>query len=291
MLFRFAPVARIIGLLSLAVALAGCSAVKLGYNALPDLAYWWLDGYVDLDDAQGTRVRDELARLHAWHRQQELPRMLPLLQRLERMAGSDVTPAQVCALEPEIRERVQAVRQQLEPAVAALAPTLTPPQLQHLERKYAQNNRRYTREWVRLEPPALVDKRMEQITERAETVYGHLEEAQRTLLRQELQQSSFKPSTVLAERRRRQEDTLQVLRRLSAQPPSQAEALDAVRGVMDRFFASPDPGYRAHLQAQREEACRLIAALHNSATPAQREAASRRFRSWQRDFVDLASQQ
>src|SRR5882724_11445070 len=63
---------RIIGLLALATALAGCSAIKLGYNNLDHLAYWWLDSYVDFSGEQGTQVRENLAQLHQWHRTEEL---------------------------------------------------------------------------------------------------------------------------------------------------------------------------------------------------------------------------
>ena len=44
--------AGIIVALALALGLAACSAVRLGYANLPDLAYWWLDGYVDFSDEQ-----------------------------------------------------------------------------------------------------------------------------------------------------------------------------------------------------------------------------------------------
>jgi len=290
MLLRSAPVARIIGLLSLILALGGCSAVKLGYNNLPELAYWWIDGYVDLEDAQALRVRQELARIHTWHRLEELPRILPLLGQLERMAGGELSPAQACALEPAIRERIDALRAQLEPAVAGLAPTLTAAQLRHLERKYAQNNREFERRWVRAEPAELLERRAKLFAERAETVYGHLEERQHAVLRQELQASGYRPHVVLAERRRRQQETLQVLRTLADSQASPEQALVAVRGLMERFFASPDPAYRAHAQAQREEVCRVAAAVHNSTTPAQRDHAARRFRAWQRDLAELSQQ-
>ena len=41
--------------------LQGCSAVKLAYSQVPHLAYWQLNRYLDLSDAQTDRVRSELA--------------------------------------------------------------------------------------------------------------------------------------------------------------------------------------------------------------------------------------
>ncbi len=42
---RCAKLARIIGVLLVAAALGACSTIKLAYNNLPELSYWWLDAY------------------------------------------------------------------------------------------------------------------------------------------------------------------------------------------------------------------------------------------------------
>ena len=52
---------RIIGVLVLAASLGACSTVRLAYNNLPELAYWWLDDYLDFTGAQSLRVREELS--------------------------------------------------------------------------------------------------------------------------------------------------------------------------------------------------------------------------------------
>lgn len=282
-------VAGIIGLLSLVVALAGCSTVKLGYSTLPEVAYWWLDGYIDLEGEQAQRVREDLQRVHAWHRSTELPRLAALLQRIEQLAPQDTTAQQVCAFEPELRERYAALREHAEPAIAAHAVALTPEQLQHLEGKYARNNREFEKAWLRLSPAEQLDKRHQQVVERAERVYGSLDDAQRAAVRGQLARSSFDPQRILAERRRRQQDTLAVLRQVAGGAIGQDEARRRVRGLLDRYTASPDPDFRAWQAASVQETCRLIAQLHNRTTAAQREHAVRRLRGWQRDFAQLSS--
>jgi hypothetical protein len=283
-----ARLARIIGLLSLAVALGGCTAIKLGYDSLGQLGYWWLDGYVDFDETQSAAVRDDLARIHAWHRANELPRYVQLLQQFERMAPADVSAAQACAFEPELRARADALRYRVEPALVAHALTLRPHQLEHLERKFLEGNREYQKEWVRLAPDELVDKRFNEFLGRAEMVYGRLDGGQRALMRQQLQRSVYSPAMVAAESRRRQQDILATLRRLESGPVEIPEARAAVRGLLDRVLVPPDAAHRAYLEAMRGETCRMIAAVHNSMKPAQRDHAARRLRGWQRDLRDLA---
>jgi len=287
---RRAPrLARIIGLLSLSLALGGCSALKLGYNSLPQVAWWWLQRYVDFEGEQARDVREDLHRLLAWHRSAELPRIAALLQRVEQEAVADTTPERVCGFEPELRERYLALRRQAEPMIAAHAMTLTPAQLQQLDRRHARNARAFERDWLQLTPAEQLDKRLQQMRERAERVYGHLGEPQLAALRRELEQSAFSPVLWHTERLRRQQDTLAVLRGITSQPATAEQARAAVRGLLERLDRSPDPAWRAWQQEQVPEACRLVAALHNATTAEQRAHAVRRLRGWQRDLADLSA--
>ncbi len=287
---RAAPrIARIIGLLSLALALGGCSALKLGYNSLPEVAFWWLGRYVDLEGEQRRLVRDDLHRLLAWHRGAELPRLAALLHRIEQQAAGDTTAERVCAFEGDLRDRYLALREHAEPMIAAHATTLTVAQLQQLERRYQRNQRDYERDWLRLSRDEQVDKRLKQWRERAERFYGHLGEEQVAALRRQLEASDFSPALFHAERRRRRQDTLAGLRELASQPAPPEQARAAVHGLLERFGQSPDPDWRQWQQAQVQETCRLVAALHNAATPEQRERAAQRLRGWQRDLADLSA--
>lgn len=278
--------------LALALALAGCSAVKLGYNALPTLAYWWLDGYVDFSGEQAPPVREALADLHAWHRQQELPRVLALLARMEQLAPGEITPQQACSIAAEGRERLLAVGEHATAGAATLAAQLTDRELRHLARKFRRNNERFQHEWVALPPAERQDKRFHQMLKRLETLYGRLDAPQRAVLRERVEQSVYDPGRFLAESQRRQQDLLQVLHRLGAPggaPEPEARAL--VRGWLERVEQSPDPAHRAYQEALLQESCASFAAVHRSATASQRAHAQQRLRAYQHDLRDLMAQQ
>lgn len=288
MTFSLLNLARIMGVLLLAAGLCGCSAVKLGYNAGAQAAYWWLDGYVDFSDTQSQRVREDLARLHQWHRESELPRYADMLARMEQLGAADISPAQACALFGELRERLEVTARQAEPAVMALATSLAPRQLEHLERQYAKSNTQYQSEWITVSPAQVRDKRLKQLVERAEMIYGRLDEAQHQAIRQQVEKSTFDPARLLAERQRRQQDLLATLRKLPGQPAAQAGAL--MRGYLERLQHSPNPAQAAYQEGLIQEGCAAFAAVHNSTTPAQRDAAARRLRAYQRDLRELAAQ-
>lgn len=281
--------ARIIGVLLAAAALGACSAIKLAYNNLPTVSYWRLDAYLDFNGAQTPKVRDELEQLLAWHRQNELPRIASLLQEAQALAPGEVTPAQVCAMTDRIRERLLAVTERAEPAGTELALSLSESQLQQLERKYAKINAEYRKGWLERTPAQVQEKRYDRALDRAEDFYGRLTDEQRDLLKQQAAQSVFDPRLTDAERRRRQQDALAVLRGFVAGKPSPAEARAALHDYIQRI-AEPPPGpWRDQQQALLQEGCRNTAALHNSTTASQRAQAVRRLQAYQEDLRQLTA--
>lgn len=274
---------------ALAAALAACSSIKLAYATFDDFAYWWLDGYVDFTDDQEPRVKDDLKRLHAWHRSEELPRVATLLKNIEDLAPGHTTPEQVCGFWPQLRSRMQAVVDRAEPAAVSYAMEMGELQFTHLQRKYDKNNANFRREWA-AEPAAKVHKkRAEQFAERAESVYGRLTHAQHRLVEEHVSRSVYDARRVASERQRRQQDALQTLRKIAGQriPPQEARAL--LHAYIERAQESPDAAYREHQQTIIQENCRLVAQLHNSTSPEQRDHAVKKLRGWQRDLRDLAA--
>ncbi|SCK42555.1 hypothetical protein VAR608DRAFT_4077 [Variovorax sp. HW608] len=289
---RCARLARIIGVLVIAGFIAGglaaCSAIKLAYNNLPEVSYWWLDSYMDFDGTQTPRVRDGLTQVLEWHRQNELPKLIDLLRQTHTLAGDEVTPAQACELVESIQARLLALAERAVSAGADVALTLTDAQLAHLERKYARVNADYGKEWVALSPKDLREKRYEQLLDRSEDFYGQLDPAQRDLLRRQVAQSSFDPREIDANRKTRQQEILALLRRLQAEKNAPAEAQAAVRAFVRRV-AEPTGAARERRLALQEESCRNIAELHNQTTPAQRSKARQRLQGYEDDLRDLAS--
>ena len=282
---------RIIGALLLAAGLAACSTLKLAYNNLPEFGYWWLDSYLDFDGTQTPRVRDELDRLLAWHRRNELPQWIGLLQKAQALAPQDITPAQTCELGDAVRARLLVLAEHAEPASAELALSLTPAQLEQLQRKYARQNADYRDDWLSKSPQARQTKRYEQWLDRSEDFYGTLDSSQRGALRKMAAESIFDPALFDAERKRRQGVLLGTLRGLGAErnaPPAEAQR---VLHSYIRSVAEPPAGrWREQQQALWQEGCRNFAALHNLTSPAQREHAVRRLQRYETELRELSAQ-
>lgn len=281
-------IAAIILALALSLGLTACSAIKLGYSTLPDLAFWWVDGYVDLSEDQEPDAKRELVRLHDWHRREELPKLIEILARMETMAAAEVSPQQACDVVAQVQVRIGAVAGQAAAGVGAIAPTMTAQQLRHLERKYRSRNEDFFKEWVSRPAQQQHEKRYEVMLERLESIYGRLDATQRAVLRQAIERSMYDPGRILSERQRWQKDVLQALRQASKPDTSPVAATALVNAALERMQHPPDAAYRAWRDALIQESCRTFAAVHQATTPAQREQAARRLRAYQRDLRELA---
>jgi len=274
--------------------LSSCSAVKLAYTNLPELGYWWIDGYADLGDSQSVQLRADLTGLQEWHRATELIKVAELLQQISRNAQADTTAQQVCRLFDQVRERVDAVRVQSEPTAVLLAMSFSPTQIGHMESKLEKSNAEWRRKWATGDRAEQQKKRVEASVERAEQFYGTLDDRQRAVLRAGMAASSFDPQRSFAQRLRRQQDLLQTLRTLSGAngtgKPPVAQAGAMLSAYLDRAVQSPDPAYQAYAQAAIQDSCQTYAQLHNSTNAQQRTRAIARFAAYERDARELARQ-
>lgn len=270
--------------------LQGCSAVKLAYNQVPHLAYWQLNWYLDLSETQTEHVRSELGDLHQWHRDTMLPRHAELLQKVQQQLPAPISPTQACRAFDEARIQLDKVLAQAEPKLVTLALQLTDAQIRNLEKKQADSNADWKKEWVDITPDKLREQRFKQLLSRAEGFYGALDEPQKSALRTFIAQSSFDPQRTYAERLRRQKDLVQVLQKIAEDRTNTDQARSLLRGYLARFQTSPDAAYQRYAQALVEEGCEGFSNVHNAMTAAQRLKAVQSVKGYEQDFLVLAAQ-
>ena len=278
---------RALGLLACVGVLQGCGVIKLAYNQAPDLAYWYLDSHLDFTSDQSLQVKAKLNQLQAWHRQTQLPGYALTLQQLEQQLSADTTAAQACTVMADVRVKLGTLSQQAEPLAASLAGMLDAGQLKHMAQKFAKNNAKEQAERLDDGPKGRQDKRFKQALERAERLYGSLNDSQRAMMAKRLEQSRFDDRLAFAEKQRRQRDALSTLQPLTASQASSEQALAALRGRMERALMSPDLGYRTYLDQLGQENCQTFAELHNSTTAAQRSKAVNTLKGYVQDLQTL----
>ena len=83
----------LLGCLLIVAILNGCSATQVIYNRADILIRWYLDDYVTLDRDQQARFDERLDALLEWHRQEELPEYVLLLDDALIILDTDVSLA------------------------------------------------------------------------------------------------------------------------------------------------------------------------------------------------------
>ena len=284
--FRALIIVVLCGVLALA---SGCSALRLGYGTAPEIVYWWLDGYVDFDHAQSLKARDAVARWFAWHRRTQLPDYAALLARARTEVLADTTAARVCEWQADILARARTALDQAVPDTADLVLTVTPQQIRHIEHHYAKKNDEFRDDYVQPDLRKRAQKALERTIDRAEMLYGPLDDAQRARIAQALTRSPFDPERWLAERQQRQQEALQMLRRLSAEGASPDQAQAALRVYVEHLLRSPREAYRRYAARLDDFNCAFAAELHNSTSAAQRRTAAGKLAGWEGDLRALAA--
>ena len=278
----------VIALAACGVLLQGCSTVKLAYNQVPHLAHWKLNSYLDLSDAQTERVRDELGDLHQWHREKMLPRHAELMQKVQQQLPSTLSPDQACSMYGEMRVQFDKVLSQAEPKLVWLASQLSDAQIRHLQKKQAESNADWKKEWVDVNPEKLHAQRFKQLLSRTETFYGSLQEPQKAALGAFISDSTFDPQRSYAERLRRQKDLVQVLQKIAEDRTNTELTRTLLRGYIARFNASPDAVYQRYAKALVEEGCEGFSRMHNAMTATQKLKAVQSVQGYEQDFWILA---
>ncbi len=280
---------RIVLFSLLVCLLQGCSAIKLGYNKVDDLAYWWLDGYADFSKTQSEKLHVSLEQLLRWHREQELPAYATLLQQAQGLASDNITPAQVCSLWDAVQTRSDVLAAKALPGLTEVAMDLSPRQLAHIERQWAKKNATWQDDWLKGTQAQREQKRLDAMVDRYASFYGDLNPAQTKLLQQQIKQSPWTPEWGWQDRLQKQQQLMTVLRSFQTKTPAPDQAQEALKTVYQNWTStSTGTGFEMR-QRMLQQSCASVAQLHNSTVPAQRLKAAQRIKAYVSDVKDLAS--
>jgi hypothetical protein len=275
----------------MSASLSGCSAIKLGYNQLPEISSWWLNNYIDFTDTQATQTKQALKKLQTWHRKEELPQIANLLVQAQSMAPNNISQQQACEVWGQMEKRIDAVAQESSRLATPIVLQLTPRQLRHLEKQWTVKNEDWKKDWLQPSAEDRLKKRLDATVDRFSDFYGDLNAEQIKLLRQQIEQSLWSPEVAIQNRIKRQQSHLVVLQNLiqDAQKPgfNLAQAEKTVLQLSLQGVRPQDPAL-LNLQLQLEQqACLNFSQFHNTTTPAQRQKAQRKLRAYEADVRAL----
>jgi hypothetical protein len=267
--------------------LQGCSAVKLGYQQLPTLSFWSLDSTVSFSGAQTPIAKQAIENLYQWHRTEELPAYAELLQRAQVLSSGPVQTEQVCRVWADVQTRLDTAMREAVVQAAPVVMSLGPRQLSHIARRWESQNEDWEKEWLLGSASERLERRLDKTLERYRSFYGELTPTQISLVKTQLAQSPWTAEWGRQDRQRRQQDLLSTLQAIQQNKLPQAEVEAQLWGVWQRWMMPTEAGQRQVVQSLSQRACENLSQLHNTATPEQRQQATRRLRAYEKDVKDL----
>ncbi|OWW22906.1 hypothetical protein AYR66_16120 [Noviherbaspirillum denitrificans] len=275
----------------LALLLAGCSALRIGYANGDTFVYWWLDGYVDFTNEQKPWVKAHIDRLFDWHRKTQLRDYAQLFGQVQqRLQRGSMRPEDIREDFDAIRKRASAVLEKSVPELTDLALAIEPGQIAHLERKFASNNDKYRKEYLRGSVDDRQRLRFKNVMKQAEYWFGNFSDEQEAIIRKASDARPLDNDIWMAERLRRQQDMLQMLRKIHAEKPSREVVGKMIRDFIAHGFENfTYAEHKAFFDGSAEGMAQMIATIVNVATPEQKAHAVKRLQKLIEDCHELAA--
>lgn len=277
--------ARAILLTVTLATLAGCSMVRLGYGQLDTVAAWMADDYFDLDAQQKDEFVKRFDRLHEWHRYEQLPDYAAFLSQARNRVQKGLTRDDGLWFVEGFRARYRAIAMRGSDDAAALLLTITPPQLDALQRQFDKENRKFSRE-NRLAGSVedIQRARVRRTLDQVKDWIGSLGYEQEQRIVGIVNALPMTERLRYEDRLRRQREFLQLM----AQRGNREEFAAKLRHWLTNWEKGRAPEFERRFNEWLDQRVRMLIEIDRMLTPLQRTAVLHRLQDYIDDFTKLA---
>ena len=273
-------VLKVTAALAAAWLLAGCTALRLAYDNADTYLLFRAKSYLDLDAKGSDELDERIDEFFAWHRRTALPQYARLSdEAAKRMTRGLSREDLVWGYDSLMAHARQSLRFAAE-RVAPLLDRLTPQQVAHMERRFAEDNRKFAREYLRGSEAERRKRRARRVEERLEDWVGNLSSVQAEKVRQFSERTPLYDELRAKDRQRMQAEFVDMIRKREAQKRLPEWIANWERGR--------DPAHLAASERFHQEYVALILELDKTLAPEQRHRAAANFRRYAEDFRVLA---
>jgi uncharacterized protein DUF6279 len=260
--------------------LGGCTALRLAYDNADTYLLYRAKHYLDLDHKAADELDERIDEFFAWHRKNALPQYARISEEAaKRLADGLSREDLVWGYDALVANARQSLRVAAE-RIAPVLDRLTPEQTAYLEKRFADDNRKFAREYLRGSEGDRRKRRAKRLEERLEDWVGNLSQAQLEKVKQFSERTPLYDELREHDRKRLQAALLDMVRKHEAQ-----KRLPDLAANWDR---DRDPAHKAASEKFRQEYYALLLDLDKTITPEQRARAHANFRRYAEDFRVLA---
>lgn len=163
--------------------LGACSSTTFVYNRLDTILPWYLDDYVELNSSQDKQLDRLLQPFLAWHRQQELPRYMTILDQIDTDLDQALTPDQIGLIYTEVEVAWLQLQDQSLEWLLALGATLSDEQVEEFLAYLQERQEEYEGEYLSRSEREYREESYEAFEDSMQDYLGRLSSGQRQRLR------------------------------------------------------------------------------------------------------------
>ncbi|HYP89739.1 MAG TPA: DUF6279 family lipoprotein [Polyangiaceae bacterium] len=260
--------------------LAGCTALRLAYDNADTYLLFRAKSYLDLDAKGSDELDERIDEFFAWHRRTALPQYARLSEEAAKRVAHGLSREDlVWGYDSLVAHARQSLRFAAE-RVAPLLDRLTPQQVAHMEKRFAEDNRKFAREYLHGSEAERRKRRARRLEERLEDWVGNLSSVQAEKVRQFSERTPLYDELRAKDRQRMQAEFVDMIRKRQAQKHLPDWIANWERGR--------DPAHLAASERFRQEYLALLLELDKTLAPEQRNRAAANLRRYAEDFRVLA---
>lgn len=163
--------------------LGACSSTTFVYNRLDFILPWYLDDYAELNRAQEKYLDELLSPFLAWHRSDELPRYVKVLEDIEASLDQPVTAEVVAAISAEFENAWFRLEGEALDWLLDLGARLSDDQIQGFLAELQEQQQEYEEKYLTRSDEEFHEESYDNLLDSMQDYLGRLNGAQRDLLR------------------------------------------------------------------------------------------------------------
>jgi hypothetical protein len=275
----------------LVAALLGCGAARLGYRHGETVTYWWLNSYIDVDEAQKPWVKAHIDELFRWHRRNELQDYVQAIARMQRRDLATITADDLLCDYNEAKTHLLLIADRAVPDLTELALSLSPEQIANIQKKFDKSNEKFRDDYLHGSDKEKQEFRYSKSMQKMEYWFGYFSREQEEQIRAASYARPLNNHLLMADRVQRQQTLIAMLNRMQTEKPDRPAAEKMIRqyiaSTLDRFG---DANKQTYFDEYKLATANMVATTMHIATPRQKEHFIKVLQDWASDFNRLAAE-
>ena len=265
--------------------IGGCNQIRIAYFFIDWYIVNRIDDYLDISNEQENFLDKKVDILHAWHRKEELPKVVTFLEKLKVKVTNGFTESDIPWFQSEFKAIQSRAIDKISDDFVTFLDTVTPQQIDHLAQEVNEQNEKHYERNFKIPEEQWREKRIQRTLENLEDFFGSLTKDQNEMI---ISSIEYKREDYL----RQFEQRKQVQKKIEAVLRSQ-ESPEKIKNVFLNWILDPDEiqsdMYKKFSQKRTEKWIKFWLTVEDTITEKQRNIALEKIQDYIETLESMAN--